>query len=241
MFDADSLRPLKSSASLHRQTILFDIDGTLLATGGAGRVAMYAALAECFQVTAPADFHFAGRTDRHLMTGLLAVCGVEATVENVQRLRAGYSLQLPQALANTSGMVLPGVIDLLTALTSCPGVLMGVLTGNLPETAELKLRHFGLWDYFQVHFHGDQHALRTDLAKYALAQLQVMHGECLGRQICLIGDTPFDIEAAQAIDARVIATATGGYREDELTVYRPDLVVSDLSRTDELVQWLTNH
>ncbi len=218
--------------------VLFDIDGTLLATGGAGRQAMLAALREEFAVPGPESLLFSGRTDRHLLTGLLELSGQTVSEANVNRLRSAYGERLKQVLPTTRGAVLPGVIELLDQLRQIPECLMGVLTGNVPETAELKLRHYGLWDYFQIHFNGDQHALRTDLAKHALKHVQSIYRDYCGSRICLIGDTPMDIEAAQAIGARCLATATGVYRAAELKEYGATRVVENLTDTQEVLRWL---
>jgi phosphoglycolate phosphatase len=217
---------------------LFDIDGTLLSTGGIGRTAMLSAVREEFAVAEPERILFAGRTDRHLLTGLLELSGQSVSEENIRRLRTRYEEIFQRILPSARGGVLPGVFSLLNKLRGVEGCELGILTGNLPTTTKWKLRHFGLADYFAVEFHGDQHLRRTDLAIHALETLKVRHGTYCGSRICIIGDTPMDIEAAQAIGCRSLATATGPYAMDELIAYKPTHCVEGLRDTTAISEWI---
>src|SRR5688572_16688665 len=129
--------------------ILFDIDGTLVRTGGAGKLAMASALVSAFGVTRLRDeVSYSGRTDVAIGFDLLRVHGIETTPANQQKLRDTYLANLPGSLNATGGTVCPGIPELLAALAGKPGVLLGLLTGNVRAGARTKLGHFGLWDYF---------------------------------------------------------------------------------------------
>jgi phosphoglycolate phosphatase len=222
----------------HQKILLFDIDGTLLATRGAGRLALFSALMAEFDVEGPEDLEFSGRTDRELLTSLVKWCGHGEDEEKISRLRNAYVSRLGSYLCQTQGAILPGVIPLLEGLYQVADFRLGVLTGNLPETGELKLRHFGLWDFFDLHFYGDQFSLRTDLMVHAKTQLAALYTSLADDQVCVIGDTPLDIAGAPAIGARCLATATGIYPASELSRWNPSRVVEDLTDTEDVINWL---
>src|SRR5438094_527839 len=113
---------------------LFDIDGTLLASGGAGKAAMERALCEEFGVELSAErVPYSGRTDRAIGRDLLGVHGLPATTENWQRLAAGYLRRLPDTLNRHQGRVLPGIAALLQQLAARTDVVLGLLTGNIRD------------------------------------------------------------------------------------------------------------
>src|SRR5690349_20948036 len=117
---------------------LFDIDGTLVASGGAGKAAMAAALAAAFGLTEPCSpGPYSGRTDRAIGRDLLRLHGVEPTSENWERRRDAYLQRLPGTLASHRGRGLPGIAALLERLRELDGVVLGLLTGNVREGARL--------------------------------------------------------------------------------------------------------
>src|SRR4051794_33883483 len=129
--------------------LLFDIDGTLLSSGGAGKAAMEAALlAEFGLPSITARVPYSGRTDRAIGRDLLTEHGVVATEDNLQRLHLAYLRSLPRYLHSHPGRVLPGVAELMRELAGRPGVAVGLLTGNIREGARLKLGHYGLDQHF---------------------------------------------------------------------------------------------
>src|SRR5262249_39311239 len=139
-------------------TILFDIDGTLVRTGGAGKAAMEAALCEDFGVRLSSEeVPYSGRTDRAIGRDLLFAHGIDPTAVNQSRLVEGYLTRLPQYLGQFSGRVCPGVRELLNELRKRNDVLLGLLTGNVRRGAERKLGHYGLWENFTVGGFGDDH------------------------------------------------------------------------------------
>ena len=210
---------------------LFDIDGTLLSSGGAGKAAMEASLAEEFGVdVVRASVPYSGRTDRAIGRDLLSLHGQEATDANWRRLRDGYLRRLPEYLTRHQGKVLPGIDTLLEQLVQRPDVAVGLLTGNVRDGARLKLGHYGLFDHFAFGGYGDHHFDRDDVAREAL---EIARSHLNGRvklECCwVVGDTPLDVQCARCIGVRVAAVATGLHSCDELAAAKPDLLLTDLS------------
>lgn len=209
--------------------ILFDIDGTLVNTGGAGSASLLGAFSAEFQVAQPTKVQFSGRTDRAIANDMFRVHGIEESDENWLRLRAGYLRRLPDQLKRLPGVILPGVSELLARLTACERVTLGLLTGNIREGARIKLGHFSLFDYFAFGGFGDAHCDRDEVARDALAAAeQHLDSKPNGDQVWVIGDTPLDIRCARAIGARVAAVATGVHPASELALLEPDLLFDDL-------------
>jgi phosphoglycolate phosphatase-like HAD superfamily hydrolase len=220
---------------------LFDIDGTLLSSGGAGKAAMEAALeAEFAVIRSSGGVPFSGRTDRAITQDLFHFHGIEWSAANWERFLAAYLDHLPGCLANHQGRVLPGIAELLEDIHGRDRFALGLLTGNVRDGARLKLGHYGLFDYFAFGGFGDHHMDRNDVAQEALA---VIHSQFNGssdiRSIWVIGDTPLDIRCARAIGAQAIAVATGTHSLDELAAERPDLLVPDFSDAAPLLAMWT--
>lgn len=219
---------------------LFDIDGTLLSSGGAGKAAMEAALASAFGVRQIVGrVPFAGRTDRAIGRDLFRVHAIAESPENWQRFVAEYLLHLPGCLTRHQGRVLPGIVQLLAHLQSRDATILGLLTGNLRDGARIKLSHYNLFHHFAFGGYGDHHWDRDDVAREALA---LVRRHCNGSErldrVWVIGDTPLDVRCARAIGARVAAVATGLHSLDELAAEDPDCLLPDLSDPTELLaQW----
>jgi len=223
-----------------RHVILFDIDGTLLLSGGAGQVAMERAIAETFGLAhQPCDIPAAGRTDRAIMTDLFQFVGLDADEARWNAFVSGYFQRLPQALAELDGAVLPGIRELLELLAARPDVSLGLLTGNFEEGAWLKLRHFEIDRYFQYGGFGDNHFDRNDVARMAY---EASHRH-LGRQVephdvWVIGDTPSDVRCGKSIGARTVAVGTGMYTCKELRECYADLLFPDFSHPQWFLECL---
>jgi phosphoglycolate phosphatase-like HAD superfamily hydrolase len=211
--------------------LLFDIDGTLVRTGGAGKAAMETALRAAFGVPEVRDgVPYSGRTDGAIARDLLAAHGLDPSPANVRRLQDAYLERLPAALGRRPGEVCPGVIGLLPLLAGRRDVVLGLLTGNVRAGARAKLGHFGLWDYFPCGGFGDGHHDRDDVARSAVADVR----RHLGREVdpadvWVIGDTPLDVKCARAVGAKAVAVATGWHPCHELRACEPDLFLDDLS------------
>jgi phosphoglycolate phosphatase-like HAD superfamily hydrolase len=218
---------------------LFDIDGTLLNSGGAGKAAIEAALVEEFEVTLSVQVPYSGRTDRAIGRDLLRLHGVEPTPANWQRLVRGYLSRLPASLTANRGTVCRGIPALLEALAARDRVAVGLLTGNIREGARLKLGHFSLFHHFAFGGFGDEHFERDDVAREALAAVRAhVHHEHSPDRIWVIGDTPLDVQCARAIGARAVAVATGWHSVDQLRAAQPDLLLTDLSDPAPLLHLL---
>jgi phosphoglycolate phosphatase-like HAD superfamily hydrolase len=218
--------------------ILFDIDGTLLNSGGAGKAAIEAALLEDFGLPAlRTQVSYSGRTDRSIIRDLLRFHELAETPENFARLIAGYLRRLPDSLRQQQGKILPGIAELLQQLAKRDDVVLGLLTGNLVEGAKLKLGHFGLFDFFAFGSFGDRHWERNDVAREALEAVRKhLDGEVDPSQIWVIGDTPLDVACARAIGAKAVAVATGWHSLDELAQCHPDVLLPDLANAQPLLK-----
>ena len=213
--------------------VLFDIDGTLIHTDGAGVRAFGRALTTQFQ--APGDtawMSFAGRTDSGLARDFFARHQIPPTKENFQAFFDCYVHWLDHFLSQSRGGIYPGVLELIGELGKLPRPpVIGLLTGNMRLGAEIKLRHFALWECFQTGAFADDHEDRNLIAAVAHARGARVSGEPLrGDQVVVIGDTPLDVRCARAINARMLAVATGSFSADELRSHRPDQVVKDLAQ-----------
>jgi phosphoglycolate phosphatase-like HAD superfamily hydrolase len=214
---------------------LFDIDGTLLNSGGAGKAALESAFRAEFRVPLAHYVPYAGRTDRAIIRDLLRLHGFEDSPHNTRRLLDCYLSRLPDSLHANDGRVLPGIHRLLDRLRRNAGIHLGLLTGNVRAGARAKLSHYGLFEHFAFGGFGDEHFDRDDVAREALATARQHVGDGVPTErIWVIGDTPLDVRCARAIGARVIAVATGTHTVDQLAAARPDLVLPDLSDESRL-------
>lgn len=226
-----------------RKLVLFDIDGTLLLTAGAGRRAIVAALGE--EVDDPRAFEgirFDGKTDPQIVAEMLAAAGqVEPREsERVRRLCHRYLGLLARELERptTRTTLMPGVEPLLDRLEALSGVVLGLLTGNLAEGASLKLRSGGIDPArFRVGAYGSDAAHRPDLPEIAARRAEPHFGYVpAGSEVVIIGDTPADIHCGQGISARAVGVATGAYSVSDLAACGPHAVFEDLSDTESVLE-----
>lgn len=210
---------------------LFDIDGTLLSTGGAGQKAMERALTDQFGVPDPnEDIPAAGRTDRAITSDLFRHHGLDPSPEEWEQFQQVYFGHLQRTMRELSGVVLPGVISLLDQLARREDITLGLLTGNFQEAARVKLSHHAIDQHFLFGGYGDHHHDRDDVARVAYAEACRHLGRDVPRDsVIVIGDTPSDVKCARAIGARVVAVATGMFDLDTLARTEPDAVYQDLS------------
>jgi phosphoglycolate phosphatase len=215
--------------------LLFDIDGTLIRSGGAGKAAMEAGLKSAFGVRDVRNtVAYSGRTDPGIARELLAIHGIEPTDANVKRLKAAYLAQLPTMLATMHGEVLPGIEAALRRERR--EAVVGLLTGNIRAGAEIKLRHFGLWDYFPFGGFADGLADRDDVARRALVEAERHVGRPVDpADVWVIGDTPLDVQCARVIGAKAVIVATGWHHPDELVAAKPDHLLPDFTHAGELL------
>jgi len=237
-----------------RKLILFDIDGTLVLTGGAGIRALNRACEELVGHAAALDgIPVAGRTDRIIISDVVARAGRSLGVALFEELRARHirylreeierpgSPQSFEALGPRGGLkaVMPGVRELLDALQQREDVLLGLLTGNFEAGARIKLEHFDLWRYFRCGAYGDDAADRNDLVPFALKRARRCGlPELAPEHILVVGDTLHDVACARAAGATPIAVATGGFTVDQLRGCGAGIVFEDLSDTGAFLKLL---
>ena len=215
--------------------VLFDIDGTLIRTGGAGVRAFGRTADILFGIQGASErMNFHGRTDVALVRELFRAHGIPDTFANVRHFLDTYVFLLDHQLEQDRGATLPGVHRLLAGLRqlSDPPAI-GLLTGNIRLGAEIKLRAHALWEEFILGGFADDHESRNEIARVA----RIRGGQHLGREldgdeIVVIGDTPLDVECARAIGARCLAVATGGFTADQLRSHRPRWTVADLETVE---------
>lgn len=209
---------------------LWDIDGTLIDSGGAGVRALRLGLQNSFGISDLLnDIEYAGRTDRWIMRQIFAKFGLAVTEENFAAFASAYIAALPGEMKPSSAIVLPGIRALLGA-AAAGGIAQGLLTGNLRRGAQVKLSFHGLWDYFPFGAFADDSEHRNELGPHALRRARERHGvQFLPENIWIIGDTPHDVDCARAIGANSLAVATGRHSAAELAEHQPTALLGDLS------------
>jgi phosphoglycolate phosphatase-like HAD superfamily hydrolase len=214
---------------------LFDIDGTLLRAGGAGRRAVELALCEVLEddngSVSLESVEFAGRTDPWIVRTALMQYGVTANDALINEVLRRYVAHLPRELELASAFeVLPGVLSLLAELTARDDVVVGLGTGNTQPAAYAKLARGGLDSFFSFGGFGSDHTDRAELLRTGLSRgLERAGARPGGARVVVIGDTPHDVAAAQAIGAHCVAVSTGGYDGSALEAAGATVVVPDLS------------
>ncbi|HEX5659720.1 MAG TPA: HAD family hydrolase [Polyangiales bacterium] len=210
---------------------LFDIDGTILLTGGAGRRSFERAFTE---VTGRPDaletVSFGGMTDKGIARQGLEAAGIEVTDERVEKLFEAYLKALAIELQSSKYTIMPGVHDVLAKLKGLAHTALGLGTGNLKLGAEAKLRHGKLWEHFSFGGFGCDHELRGELLRAGAVrgaqQLGVPLEAC---RIVVIGDTVRDVDAAKEIGAECIGVETGGVSAEDLRARGAHAVYRDLT------------
>ena len=216
------------------QLVLFDVDGTLIHSKGAGVKAFERAFASEFHVSHGTDsLKFAGRTDPSIVRDFFQQQNIEPTPDNFQRFFDNYVFWLDYMMRKTEGGICAGIWNFIHGLESLPHPpILGLLTGNIRLGAEIKLRHFYLWDHFSMGAFGNDHEDRNRLAMIALKLARQLSNSNLDSgQVVVVGDTPLDIECAKAIQAKCLAVATGGATLEELKSHQPTWAVPDLLQT----------
>jgi phosphoglycolate phosphatase-like HAD superfamily hydrolase len=217
--------------------ILWDIDGTLLYSGGVAGEAMRAAMEQVYGRPSIAErLAYAGKTDQQIIIETFAEREHADLVGMLEHFTAAYLKELEARRADflARGRVLVGVVPLLERLAGEP-VVQSVLTGNLQLVARLKLDLFGLARYLdlEVGAYGSDHHRRPELVPIAAARAARRYGRPFaGRDVVVIGDTPHDIDCGRASGARTVAVATGPFSADELRAHGADVVLPDLADTD---------
>jgi phosphoglycolate phosphatase-like HAD superfamily hydrolase len=210
---------------------LFDIDGTLISTGGAGKAALEAAMLTEFGIANCMErISLSGRTDRAIFRDLFLLHEIGESPAARQRLLNAYLARLPDCLARIQGRVLPGIAAFLNQLSDREDVAVGLLTGNIRAGARLKLGHYQLLHHFAFGGFGDHHHDRDAVAREALREIhERFDGTVAPECIWVIGDTPLDVQCARCIGARAVAVATGWHSLEELAASGPDVALANLA------------
>ncbi|MCU0770318.1 MAG: HAD hydrolase-like protein [Verrucomicrobia bacterium] len=215
------------------RVVFFDIDGTLVHTGRAGVKAFARVFATEFGAQDGTErMKFAGRTDVSLVREFFRIHAIEPSAANFQRFFDRYAFWLDHLIAECAGAPCRGILDFLDGLQALPNPpLLGLLTGNIRLGAEIKLRHFDLWELFVTGGFADDHEDRNGIAAAAYRRARRLLGDDLRpEEVVVVGDTPWDIQCGRSIGARVLAVATGGATLEELAAHHPDWAVEDLTR-----------
>ena len=225
---------------MSKRLLLWDIDSTLINSARAGMMSLERVVAARYGVDdALHDIEVAGRTDAHIARSILAKYGVATTAANVSAFLDDYLRGLEELLPQTNGRVLPGIAEILERMHAREDRVLALLTGNLSRGAELKLRRYGLWDYFELGAFADDHHDRTQLGPFARTRACERHNfDFPPSAIDVIGDTPHDIACGKAFGARTIAVATGSSTREQLARHSPDFVFGDLSDVDAVIAQL---
>lgn len=239
-FAAKTSRPAGAS---HAALILFDIDGTLVLTGGAGRRAMSLAFEDVLGVRNAFDGQpMAGRTDSWILSDAVAAHGIAHDSSVLARFHEVYLQRLAEEIdrpGDSRKGVMPGIRELLDALAARDDVYVALLTGNYEAAARIKLEYFNLWGYFRCGAFGDAAPDRNGLLPRALRTVAAGGGPSFAAaDVVVIGDTPLDVECAKCSNARSIGVATGLHTVEELRAAGADIVFADLSDTRDVLRAL---
>jgi phosphoglycolate phosphatase len=216
------------------KVVLFDIDNTILWTGGAGSRAMALAFRDLYGIEDGfRGVEFSGRTDTAIFRDALRAHGLldGHFEEELERFKRAYVARLPHTLRTTpGGGVYPGIPELAQALIE-RGAVVGLETGNFRESGMLKLRHYGVDPFFRDGAFGDDAEDRAQLVRIAIERLRPSSGA----EIYVIGDTPHDVSAARANGAFALGVATGKSSVDELRAAGAHAAVPDCSDVDAIL------
>lgn len=228
--------------------LLFDIDGTLLVTKGAGQRAMQDAGRELFHEGFTIEgVDFAGRLDPLILRDLLVNNGVEASVANIRAMREAYERHLPARLDHEGlTLALPGVLELLAVLRREASVTLGLLTGNFERTGSMKLVRAGVDpEWFAVRVWGDMSPHEPPAREHLPPVGLELHARRRGRAASaalatVIGDTPHDVRCAAAHGCRSLGVATGRFSVQELHEAGATIAVDNLTDTESIARWLSS-
>lgn len=226
--------------------VLFDIDGTILRSGGVGRIAMERALTDVFGSPGSRDYHYDGKTDKQIVRETMRLEGLsdEEIDARMPELLDAYLAGLHSELGsgNRTVHVFPGVREILDELERQDNVILGLLTGNIEPGARAKLGAAGIeMSRFKVNAFGSDHEHRPELPGVAQRRAgELLGAEIEGNRVIVIGDTPADIRCGESIGARAIGVATGRYSVDDLAAHGAYAVFETLADTESVLERIMN-
>ena len=226
--------------------VLFDIDGTLLNSGGMGRASMQRALAEVFGSPGNPSYRYDGKTDKQIVRDTMRLEGhtdehIDSRMETLIDLYLD-GLRTGVESGNFNVRPLDGVVEILDALEARKDVVLGLLTGNVERGARVKLKAAGIDpDRFRVNAFGSDHEHRPQLPAIAQRRASENLGlEIVGERVIVIGDTPADIECGRELGAKAIAVASGHYTVEQLEAHDPYAVFPSLANTAQVLETILN-
>jgi phosphoglycolate phosphatase-like HAD superfamily hydrolase len=227
--------PISNSQTI--KLVLFDIDGTLINPGEAGRNSLTMAFTEMFLIQdAFAEIRMAGKTDIQIIKEALSAHGLTSIDGIIPSLLSLYLKNLKKETNSNRACLKPGVVELLDGLNSMDNYWLGLLTGNVEQGARIKLGAFGMNHYFPLGAFGDDSEDRNKLLPIAVERFSSMTDIDINYSDCIvIGDTPMDVECAKPFGATSIAVSTGIYSYESLLETEADYVLKDLSNALGLV------
>lgn len=214
------------------RAVFFDIDGTLVHTGRAGVKAFRKVFSTEFDAhNGTEQMQFGGRTDISLVREFFRINDIDPSPGNFKRFFDRYTFWLDHIIKDSAGAPCRGVLSFIADLNALPSPpMLGLLTGNIRLGAEIKLRHFHMWNMFVTGGFADDSEDRNEIAAAAYKRgKRMLGGKLKPEEVLVVGDTPRDVECGRAIGARVLAVATGGASLKELQKQAPDWAVPDLS------------
>ena len=223
-----------------KKLVLFDIDGTLMDTDGAGNEPFVQALTEVFERSFSAEgYSSSGKTDTQIALELAEQFGVsrEEAMPRLPEVRERYLEKFEPALAAIQPTVFPGVPELVAAVSEHEDCVNGLLTGNFEPAGWMKVGRIGLTDAFEMGSFGDDAPARSDLPDKAVQNVLDLTGRKFeGKDIVIIGDTPNDVACGRHLNVKSIAVATGNFGEAELEAAQPDHLFADFADTWRVVE-----
>ena len=221
--------------------ILFDIDGTLITSRGAGRRAMRTALERVFGAAGGIDqYDLGGRTDTRIVHDVMGALGWEPArvKDRLDDFFEAYLAGLTSEIGDGRHVVtLPGVSLVVDRLAQSADVMLGLVTGNIEEGARIKLLPTGLWPHFRIGAYGSDHMDRRRLPSLAARRAHALVGHTFApTDVVVIGDTPHDIDCARAFGAVAIAVSTGQYTRAALLAEHPDHLFDDLADVERVLE-----
>jgi phosphoglycolate phosphatase len=213
--------------------LLFDIDGTLVLSGGAGKRAMNHVFAELYGYKDAMDgITLAGRTDDKIMMDAYARAGIDFTYSELQRFKTRYfeQVKLEMLVDHNGKRIMPGVAQLLPELKKRDDVYLALLTGNWEQGGRTKIGYFGLDHYFPFGAFSDDSAERAELVPIAVRRFQELYSlSPQPREVYVIGDTPADIQCAKPHGVVSVAVAAASHAVEDLRPFEPDVLLEDLT------------
>jgi phosphoglycolate phosphatase-like HAD superfamily hydrolase len=219
--------------------ILFDLDGTILLSGGAGARAVNRACKKIHGIENVMDGIFPdGKTDIAILREIFKAMKRDFLIDEIDSLFREYLLFLKEEVANSlEYRVMPGIPELIKALSEREDIILGIATGNIKEAAVIKLERSGVGHYFKFGGFGSDFENREELIRIAIERGKRFLNHERGLEgVFVIGDTPLDIIHARAAGAKTVAVATGSYSVGDLEKYTPDYLFENFSDFESVLK-----